>query len=266
MKPLTIALLSLLAGFVGGVVGAAGVHLAMRDRGSPAADDDADRARLAAAVAALERRLAPPGLAAGAPEDGAGRAAPPAPASPGIVARGDVSVTTSKDGRVTLSADEIRLIASEAADAALEKRSAKEKEAEKAEARKKATLAEASRELGLSAAQENELRAAYAEATEKYVKLFAEPEQTPDELRRELESIRNDPAKKTALTIKMMPKLMSKLGDVMAVEAAKEARVTKAVGTEKMAAYRKFKIAEEDPFGFDEDDSAAMTFGLTTGD
>jgi hypothetical protein len=260
MKPLALAVLALFAGFVGGAAGAAGVFLAMRDRDGPSVQDDAERSKLASAVAALERRLATPGLA---PATGDGPPAPP-PALPAVEARGNVAGTTSPGGRVSLTADEIKLIASEAADAALEKRSAKEKETAKAEARKKATLAEASRELALSASQENEIRAAYTEATEKYLKLFAEPEQTPDELRRELETIKNDPAKKQALVIKLMPKMMTKLGDVMAVEATKEARVHKAVGPEKLPAFQKFKIAEEDPFGFDED--STMTFGVTTGD
>ena len=63
-----------------------------------------------------------------------------------------------------------------------------------------------------------------------------------------------------------MPKLMTKLGDVMAIETEKEARIAKAVGKEKMPAYRKFKIAEDDPFGFDDDDGDDMglSIGVTT--
>ena len=134
--------------------------------------------------------------------------------------------------------------------------------APKLEAKKKASLAEVSRELALSSAQEDDIRRAYAEATEKFLKIVAEPDSTPDAIRRELEEVRNDPAKRTALTFKYMPKVLGKLGDFMAIQADRDAKIHKALGKENVPKYEKYKVTEEDPFGLDGD---SITVGASVG-
>jgi hypothetical protein len=256
MKPALALLLGLLAGVAGGVA-AAYVRPSRGDAAAPGSDAHA-LAEVREAIAALERRIsAAPGLAAGTAPPPA--AAPSAGAPP---AAGLPRPAGAPDARPT--ADLLREVAERAAEAVLERQAAKEKEVAKAAEKKKATLAEIAREMGLSAAQENELRAAYADATEKYLKVFAEPETTPDALRAELEAARTNPAKKTELMVKYMPKMLAKIGDVAAIEMERDARVRKAVGDEKMAAFRRFKVAEEDPFGLDDDDDGGISIGVTT--
>lgn len=130
----------------------------------------------------------------------------------------------------------------------------------KAEPRKKVSLAEVARELALSSAQEDDIRRAYAEATDKFLKLVAEPESTPDALRRELEEVKSDPGRRAALTMKYIPKVLGKLGDFMAIQADRDAKVHKALGKDNVLKYEKYRVAEEDPFGLDGD---GFTVGTT---
>lgn len=120
--------------------------------------------------------------------------------------------------------------------------------------KKHATVAEIARDLSLSSAQEDDIRRAYTESTEKFLKLLAEPDSTPDALRRELDEAKGDSAKRTGLMMKYMPKMLGKLGEVIAIQSDRDQRIHKALGAENVPKYAKYKVAEEDPFGLDGSD------------
>ena len=117
--------------------------------------------------------------------------------------------------------------------------------------KKKASLAEIARDLNLSSAQEDDIRRAYADSTEKFLKLLADPDSTPDAIRRELDEAKGDPAKRAGIMIKYMPKMLGKLGDVISVQTERTQRIHKALGAENVPKFDKYKVAEEDPFGLD---------------
>lgn len=121
----------------------------------------------------------------------------------------------------------------------------------KPEPKRKVTLAEAARELALSSAQEDEIRRAYTESTDRFLKLVAEPDSTPDAVRRELEEAKGDVAKRTGLMVKYMPKMLGKIGDFMSIQMERDARIHKALGRENVPKYEKLSVLEEDPFGMD---------------
>lgn len=121
----------------------------------------------------------------------------------------------------------------------------------KPEGKKHATLSEVARELALSSAQEDDIRRAYADSTDRFLKVMAEPETTPDALRRELEEAKGDVGKRTALTFRYIPKMLGKIGEVMAIQSERDQRIHKALGPDNVAKYEKYKVAEEDPFGLD---------------
>jgi uncharacterized protein (DUF2126 family) len=138
--------------------------------------------------------------------------------------------------------------------------------AELATPKKRVTIAEAARELNLTTAQEEEIREAYKHATDRMLKAFAEPEQTPEELRKELEEAKGDPGRRAAITMKFLPKMLGKLGDVMAIQTERDAKVRKAVGKENMAKLRTYRLAEDDEFGLgDDDDEEPFSFGVKAG-
>ena len=120
--------------------------------------------------------------------------------------------------------------------------------------KKHATVAEIARDLSLSSAQEDDIRRAYTESTEKFLKLLAEPDSTPDALRRELDEAKGDAGKRAGLMMKYMPKMLGKLGEVIAIQSDRDQRIHKALGAENVPKYAKYKVAEEDPFGLDGSD------------
>ena len=119
-------------------------------------------------------------------------------------------------------------------------------------------LAEAARELNLSGSQEDAVRRAYEEATEEFLDVMAKPETDAATLRRELEDAKEDPAKQMNLMTKHLPKLLTKLGDFMAIEARREEKIRKAVGADAARRLKAYDLAEEDPFGLG--DGATMNF------
>lgn len=247
--------IALIAGLVGGAGGGLAVHyLVPRETARTRSDDTAAALRdLKDAVSALERRLAPPPDALEP-----GLAATPALPTP-VPATGDGAGPAAS--RMPATREELKALIAEATKVALEEKAAKDAaDLKKLTEKKKVTLSEAATELNLSASQETEIRLAYQEATDKMLKLLAEPEKSPEDLRRELTEAKGDKAKQTGMMMAYLPKIFGKLGDFMAIDVAKKARITKAVGEEKAKALEAYKIQDEDPFDLDE----GLTF--TTGD
>src|SRR5262245_28386508 len=149
--------------------------------------------------------------------------------------------------------------------AAFERRDERDKEqaekAKKSAAKRRVALAEAARELNLSSSQEDAVRRAYDEATERFLKAMTDPDGDPAALRRELEDARGDKAKKAALTGKYMGKFLTKIGDFMTIGAERDAKIAKAVGNENVGKMQRYQIEEEDPFGWNGTD---VSVGVTT--
>jgi hypothetical protein len=227
LLPLLGALLGAAAGVFGArALGPAEPHVT--PSGESRATDD-----LREQVAEIRRLLDRPALAAAPPAPGAGAAVAPAPT-----------------GAAGVTAEQVEVIAAKVAQAIEDRRLAAEKAEKEAKVarRRRLPLAEAARELGLTAAEETEVRRAHEEAVEKMLKIMAEPESDAETLRRELLAVKNDPAKKMAIVTKKLPKFMTKLGDVMAIEAERQTRIVAAVGPEKAEKLEDYDLEEKDPF------------------
>jgi hypothetical protein len=225
---------------LGALLGAAGGVFAARALSPDPSVAPTSEARgsddLHAQVAEIRRLLDRPTLAT-------------APATPGGPATAAASGEIKAESHA-VSPEMVALLAGKLAEEMERRRADGEKAQAKAQAdrQRRVSLAEAARELELTSAQETEVRLAHEAAVEKLLKLFAEPESDAETLRRELLAAKGDPAKKRALVTKQMPKLMTKLGDVMAIEAERQARISEAVGPEKAGKLEDYNLEEEDPF------------------
>jgi hypothetical protein len=127
--------------------------------------------------------------------------------------------------------------------------------------RKRTSLADAARELELSAAQEDELRRIYEDSQNRFFKLMAEPDGDPEDVKREVMEASKTPGGGMKLVGKYMPKMLSKMGDVMAIEADRQAAITKTVGPEKARKLeRDYSIEEDDILGMR--GGGGMSFGV----
>lgn len=238
--------------FLGAILGCVGglwlaPHLGgARATPEPATADEATLRDLRAELTEIRRLLErPAGLASAGPhapgEGGApgGAAVAGKPGSP-------VGVTAAAIG--TLTPEVLEALVVKAADTALDRREAREKAALKAEEKKRLPLRDVARELSISAAQEADVRKAYQDAGERFLKLMAEPESDAETLRRELEAAKDDPVKRTAIAVRSLPKIFSKLGDVIAITAERDTKIRTAVGAETVEKMKAYKIEEEDPF------------------
>ncbi len=88
---------------------------------------------------------------------------------------------------------------------------------------------------------------------------MAEPESDAETLRRELEAAKDDPGKRAALAMKSLPKMLTKFGDMISIQAERDAKVRAAVGADTAKKLKAYQV-EEDPFDF------GGAFGMTFGD
>jgi hypothetical protein len=233
--------LALIAGVAGGAGGAAAVHLLWppaaerpaEEGGATVPREVTDRLeRIESALAALRGQ---PGLEGKRPE-----AAIPAPAQPAAAA------PMAADPRALA---EIARVAAEAVDKRFAERdAAKAADAAKRE-RKRLSLAEASRELGLSASEEAELRRIYAQTQEKILKMLAEPDGDVEQVRKDLEAAQKDQRARGAVMMKYLPKALPKMGELVGVGMEQDAAVVTAVGEEKAERLKTYDVVEANPFG-----------------
>ncbi len=251
-----------LASFLGAILGCVGglwlaPHLGSgRTTAEPGSADEATVRELKEQVAEIRRLLErPTGLApSGSRSPGDAVASAGAGTASGTPASGGASAAPA------LTAEALEALAAKAAEAALDRREAREKEAAKKPEKKRLPLRDVARELSISAAQEADLRKAYQDANDRFLKLMAEPESDAETLRRELEAAKDDPGKRTALAMKSLPKMLSKLGDVISITAERDAKVRAAVGADTAKKLKAYDIEEEDPFDF------GSGFAMTMGD
>lgn len=134
--------------------------------------------------------------------------------------------------------------------AVLEERVAQPSEAPAEPERRRVTLAEAARELGLSAGEEHSLRQIYAEYLDKACALVAVEPETAADVRRELEDARNRPERVGALTTKYLPRLLNRFGDFIALEAERQGRIQETLGAERAALLgERYDVEEANPLG-----------------
>ncbi len=124
----------------------------------------------------------------------------------------------------------------------------KEREA-KTKGKPAVTLAEAAEKLGLSANEEDAIRAVYHDLEEKMLRLVAGDDGDPEEIRHEIEAAKGNKAKEQALQMKYMPRVFSKIPQLIALEGEKQTRIAEAVGEEKAQQLGDYDIQESHPFG-----------------
>lgn len=224
----------------------------------PSDAGSAPDADLRAEVAAIRRWLERPG-ATGAP----GTLAASPSAGPAGATAGGAAVGGPADAARPMTQADLEAALAKAVETTLAKRAeADQAAAEAAKAPKpKKSLAEVARELNLSSAQEDEVRQAYREATDRLLKVMAEPETDAESLRRELEAAKGDQGKTMGLVTKYMPKFLTKLGDVMSIQMERDTKIRKAVGNDVAHRLEGYRIEEEDPFGLDGDVSVGVRAG-----
>lgn len=122
-----------------------------------------------------------------------------------------------------------------------------EQEGEEEPGRKRLPLADVAREVGLSGAEEDELRQIYADAERKMMELMAGEDGDIEDVKRDIESFRDDESQRPALMQKYLPKFMTNIGGIMAIESEKATKVREAVGPEKAAQLGEYDIVEESP-------------------
>lgn len=119
--------------------------------------------------------------------------------------------------------------------------------------RKEMTLAEAAIELELTAEEEQAVREITKETTDAFLKLLVDENATIDDVRREFEEAKDNPAKKIELASKYMGKAMGNLGGMIGVMMTHESKMTKALGSEKKRKLESgYKITDLDPYGLEE--------------
>ena len=116
--------------------------------------------------------------------------------------------------------------------------------------RKRVSLAEAAEEMRLSAQETDDLKELYEGIREKAISIVAGEDGDPDEVRRDLESVRNNPAKAMEMLPKYMPKFISNMGKLMPLESERRAGTKRILGDERAKELEQnYALEEQDPFG-----------------
>ena len=218
---------AILAGFIAGVVGGYfGQSLAGNAKGANADMETLDMSALREEIDDLEHDLRvlrnpPETLAAGA--------------------SGPIRAETDAEGlRLTAEAEQALLTRVDERVAAAVDKKIDELQAEgvrvgagRAPGKKKMTLAEAAVELELSGQQEDELRRIYEDSERRMLALLAGPDGDSEEVKREIQDAAKSPAGAGKIIGKYAPKLIANLGEVMTIQAEKEAAIAKTLGPEK---------------------------------
>ncbi len=175
----------------------------------------------------------------------------------------DAAPTATSGPAPTLTAADLEAAVAKAVETSLEKRAEADKAAKAAAnaPRARKSLAEVARELDLTSSQEDAVRQAYRDATDRMLKVMAEPESDAETLRRELEAAKGDQGKTMGLVTKYMPKFLTKFGDVISIQAERDAKIRTAVGADKVEKLDRYRIEEEDPFGLDGNVSVGVSAG-----
>jgi hypothetical protein len=241
-------IIALVVGLLGGVGGAIAVRLLFAEAPShavetPAGGVDERLERIEASLASLAARGPLLEAAPAAPRSGAGGADG---AGLGLAFTGPQGEAFKQALREELGAAldqhaaKVRAAGDEAA------RAAKAKDPEK----KRVSLADAARELALTAQQEDELRRIYADSQEKMMRLVAGENGDVEAVRRDLDEAKRDPKKRSGMMMKYMPRVLPKMGEFLQITFDQQAAVDAAVGPDKAARLQdEFDVIEANPLG-----------------
>ncbi len=249
--------LSLLIGLVAGVAGALGVHVITRDApGAATLVDGVDTAGLHARLDRIEAALERGGLAARptlrgtAPDAGGGALALGEAQFEALATRLEERLTPALTKGIDASVQK----AMGGLDAEWEEvHTPGTPETAEIHGQKKATLAEAAAELGLTSEEEQAVRRITEESIEGFFKLLAGKDGSIVDVKREFEDARRDPKLKAALAEKYMSRAMSDLGGLITLGLAHDRRMKEAIGPEKAASLeRDFEVTDLDPYGLED--------------
>ena len=141
-------------------------------------------------------------------------------------------------------------MASQLAEKAQKEESAGEGPGQRRRGRKRVSLADAAKALELSGQEEDELRRIYDASMNRFLKLAAGPEGDLEAVKRDIESVRDNPAGARGVMMKYLPNMMKDIGEVMAISTEREAAVVKAVGADKARRLNsEFNVEEANPMG-----------------
>ena len=116
--------------------------------------------------------------------------------------------------------------------------------------KKRVTLADAARELELSGQEEAELRRIHEETFEKALELIASEEDGGvDQVRRELEEAKTDPAKRMGLVGKYMGRVLGNIGGFIMLGQEHDQKIVKAIGKDKARRLEnEYELTDVDPY------------------
>ena len=240
----------LLASALGGAAGGFVVHLVGPARGAggdvSTTGSAAEADRLGERLLGIEERLAAlaaeggPGARPGLRGAPPGR--PPAP-RPGEMDEATLEVLSAK------LAERMESTVKKAVSEAVEGTSS---ETPRRERRQRVSLSEAAKQLELSTNQEEQLRELYGDLENEVYTMLAGKDGDPEDVRRDVQTAKDDPSKTMEVVGKYIPKAMSNLGGFMALEVKRQQRTTEIVGPEKADRMRReFSIEEQDPLGME---------------
>lgn len=116
--------------------------------------------------------------------------------------------------------------------------------------KKRVNLADAARDLELTAQQEDELRRVYAASQDKMLRLAAGENGDVEAVRREVDEAARDPKKRPLIMAKYMPRMLPKIGEFIQIQMEQQVAVEAAVGPDKAARIEsEFDLIEANPLG-----------------
>jgi hypothetical protein len=116
--------------------------------------------------------------------------------------------------------------------------------------KKRVSLADASREIGMTAAEEEALRRIYSESQEKMMRLAAGENGDVEAVRRDVEEAKRDPKRRNGVMMKYMPRMLPKIGEFMQIQVDQQTAVQEALGPDKAERLdREYDLIEANPLG-----------------
>ena len=232
-----------LAGLLGSALGAAVAVFVMQSINAPQVGDTPEAlAEVEAQLSRIEAKLDQ--RSARAPQTLRGRA-------PEGVAAADFS-PTSAQGKAFLEAVATRVKAAtkEAVAEATPDASSAPPQRRARPRRQRKSLSDVATALELSSAEEEALRQLYAKSQNDFLHLLAGEEGDLDEVKRDLEALRERPEQAPLLMTKYFPRVAKDFGKVFAITQEQNRGVQEAIGAEKAERLRReFVVEESDPFG-----------------
>lgn len=116
--------------------------------------------------------------------------------------------------------------------------------------RKRMALTDVAKELELSSAEEQALKEVYEQSNDKLMKVLAGENGDTEEVRRDIEKIRENPDEAMAVMAKYIPRVTKDIGSFFSIRSQQTKGIRDAIGEDKAARLnREFVVEESDPLG-----------------